>query len=232
MSNISTTHNLIKLDKSSKALSGQRLIRLIAKMDKTGEYQCPNLVESLCVSVPQIELGQISTVQFEALKPHLMGLIFEAQNQIVRELRIDSGTSFVQDSAISIDKCIEFMDSISRGNRLTTEFLSNWFIELYSDAAAEFIAKMCKFSGDSNLWTPEQIKVIEVKSNVLNSMFAGFSSGKYSPNIPKCAGMIKFGEFLGAENMDSRMSNFVQKAVKIRAEKTAELSSDALGFEE
>ena len=229
MSNISTTHNLIKLDKSSKALSGQRLIRLIAK---SSAQSSPNLTESLCVSVPQIEVGQISDVQFEALKPHLMGLIFDAQNQIVRELRIDSGTSFIQDSDISIDKCIEFMDSISRGNRLTTEFLSNWFIELYSDAAAEFIAKMCKFSSDSENWTPEQIKVIEVKSNVLNSMFAGFSSGKYSPNIPKCAGMIKFGEFLGAENMDSRMSNLVQRAAKIRAEKMTELSSDALGFEE
>ena len=229
MSNISTTHNLIKLDKSSKALNGQRLIRLIAK---SSAQSSPNLVESLCVSVPQIEVGQISTVQFECLKPHLIGMLMDSQNQIVRELRIDSGTSFVQDSDISIDKCIEYMDAISRGNRLTTEFLNKWFIELYSDAAAEFIAKMCKFGGDSNLWTPEQLKVIEVKSNVLNSMFAGFSSGKYSPNIPKCSGMIKFGEFLGAENIDSRMSNLVQKAVKIRAEKMAELSSDALGFEE
>jgi hypothetical protein len=61
-------------------------------------------------------------------------------------------------------------------------------------------------------------------------MFAGFASGKYSPDIPKCKAILKFGEFLGQDNWDARMQVIQAKTEKIKKEKEDALNMDALGF--
>jgi hypothetical protein len=83
MSNISNRHNVQKLDKASKALSGQRMARVIAKKNKDGQYESVNLTESKFVSLPVIE--GFTQEQLKALTPHIMGLVNDAQDAIVRD---------------------------------------------------------------------------------------------------------------------------------------------------
>lgn len=223
MSNVSSRHSFAKLEKNSKPLSGQRLVRLIAKKDKEGGYASGNLTESLCVSIPGIDVDLIST-HIASLIPHIVSLLEGAQDSIIRENRIEFGHDSIDEEEFGISQCIAFLDQSAGGQRLTTEYLQGWFIEMYSEAASEFIAKMNKTSIDQ--LSEEQLK----KVNVLRDMFAGFASARYSPDIPKCKAMIKFGEFLGEGNSDSRMEGFISKASKIKREKEEEMSSDALGF--
>ncbi len=225
MSNVSSRHSLVKLTKTTVALTDQRLVRLIAKKAKDDSYS-PNLTESLAVSVPRI-LDAAIMEHINALLPHIGVMLESAQDSIVRELRLEDGRDIVTDEDISLEACIEFLDAESRGGRLTKEFLESWFNEGYSEAAAEFICTM-------NRWTmtdlsEDQLKIVTQKCNVLCGMFSGFSSGKYSPDIPRCRAMVKFGEF-AAPVADARMITYTKKAAEILRVKTEELSADALGF--
>jgi hypothetical protein len=224
---IGQNHVFSKLEKNSKALEGQRLARVIAKKNKQGEYESEHLVESKCISIPVVN-PEFTPGQLNALQPHIVGMIANAQDEIIRELLLN-GSSSVNDAQIAIDECIKYLDDASKGNRITSEYMQKWFGEVYSEPAMEFICNViCKF--DPNELTADQAGVIEKKSNVLRDMFVGFASPKYSPDIPKCKAMIKFGEFLGGDNWDERMKNIQSKVAKVKAEKEAELSMDALGF--
>lgn len=226
MSNVSNRHNVQKLDKASKALSGQRMARVIAKKNKDGQYESANLVESKFVSIPIV--AGFTQEQLTALTPHIVGLIADAQDALIRDEIIANGATSIADELVSVDACIAYLDDAAKGNRVTGEYLAKWFTEAYLEGAMQFVIAMSKF--DAENLTPDQEEAVIKKCNVLRDMFAGFASGKYSPDIPKCKGMIKFGEFVGIENQDARMQNFIAKAVKIKAEKEAELSTDALGF--
>ncbi len=235
----SDRHQFAPLTAKSKPFTGQRLSKVIAKaakealgegwIKKDSGFYSPNLTESLCVSVPMIPASEV-VPHIENLIPHIIGMLEDAQNGIIGELRKETGASEIANEAISIARCIEYMDAVSKGNRVTGEYLVQWFKDTYSLQAAEFIALACKFDSDAAAWTPDQVQVIETKSNVLASMFAGFASGKYNPEIPKCKAMVKFGEYLGADGMDSRMEGYVVKAAKCQKVREEELSTDALGF--
>jgi hypothetical protein len=234
----SNRHQFAKLEKNSKPLTGQRLARVIAKaakealgadwVKKENGFYNPNLVESLVVSVPMIDSGEV-VANIDALAPHITAMLESAQDSIIGEKRKESGCSEVADEEISVAACIAYLDAVAKGNRVTGEYLVEWFKETYSLQAAQFIALMCKFPENEASWTPDQVQVIEQKSNVLAGMFSGFASGKYSPEIPKCKAIEKFGEWLG-DGADSRMLNYVQKAKQVREQKEKELSADALGF--
>jgi len=224
----SNRHQFAPLTKSSKPLSGQRLSRVIAKASKDGGYS-PNLPESLCVSIPFLESSVISE-NIVQLTPHILAMIEDTRDAIISEKRKESGCTEISDDDISIASCIAFLESSAKGSRVTSEYLSEWFKETYSVQAAEFIIVACKWGVELEDLSPEQLQVVENKINVLSGMFSGFASGKYSPEIPKCKAMLKFGEFLPEDAIDSRMSIYLGKAKKILEAKELELSSDALGF--
>jgi hypothetical protein len=226
---IGSNHIVSKLEKNSKALPEQRLTRVIAKKNKDGEYESPNLVESKCVSVPVV--NSLSEMQIKALMPHICGMVQNAQDEIIRELIIASGISSVNDAQISVEECIKYLDDSAKGNRVTSEYMQKWFTETYGEPAMEFICvQICKF--DPEQLSTDQASTIEKRCSVLRDMFAGFGSGKYSPDIPKCKAILKFGEFLTKENWDSRMSVIQEKTTKIKKEKEDALNVDALGFGE
>ncbi len=228
MSNVSNTHNVAKLEKNSKAFTGQRVARVIAKADKQGNYPSEHLKESKFVSVPTIS-PEFTGIQLTSLSAHIVGMLNDAQDSIIRDRVIDGATS-INDDEISVDACIKYLDDAAKGNRISGEFISKWFMDTYADSAVEFIATLCQFEGPADQYSIEQLKTIETKVNVLSSMFAGFASGKYSPAIPQCKAMIKFGEFLTADNQDPRMLNYIAKAVEHKTKRENEMSADALGF--
>lgn len=223
---IGSNHVVNKLEKNSKAIDGQRLARVIAKKNKEGNYESEHLQESKCISIPVIQ--SISESQLRAAMPHIIGLFANAQDEIIRELIIN-GQSSVNDAQISIEECIKYLDQSASGGRVTSEYMQKWFNEVYIEPAMEFITtEVCKFNPD-NL-TSAQVEVIEKRCNVLRDMFAGFASGKYSPDIPKCKAILKFGEFLSQDNWDERMKAIQAKTANIKKEKEDALNMDALGF--
>lgn len=229
MSVISNRHTVLTLDKTSKALSGQRLARVIAKKNKDGEYESPNLTESKCVSIPRLE--NPTQEQLTAMMPHIVGMLSDVQDNLIRECIIKTGASEVSDDEISVDACIRYLDSDSSGGRITSAYLAQWFTDTYSESAYQFIAHMCKFGDDFNSYTDAQLDVIEKKTNVLRDMFAGYASGKYAPDMPKCKAMIKFMEFCGGTDaVDSRMSMYAVRTQKRLDELMADTSIEALGF--
>ncbi len=219
MSNVSNVHQFHVLDKSSKALSGQRLVRLIAKKDSKGQYPSENLQGSLCVSVPVLAQDDVENV-IDRLMPHVVAMCKDAQDKIIREWRIEHGRNEIPEEAFSIDKVVEYLDSAAAGDRVSVEYLQEWFIDSYASAAQQFI----RIAIDGA--APE---IVEHKVNVLRDMFAGWSSNRYSPNIPQLRAMIRFGAYLG-DDADGRMAGYIARAQKMLEVKEQELSADALGF--
>lgn len=214
-----TTHDFVKLTKDAKPLTGQRLIRLIAK----GENKHANLAESLAVSVPRVTQDEVADC-IDRLLPHIVGMVQDAQDKIVREWRIEHGRNDLDGSVLSMDSVIEYLDATAAGDRMSTEYLQQWFMDEYSVAAMGYISNAMNID-----YTPDNIpEVLVQKTNILRDMFAGFSSPKYSPPIPKLKAMIRFAE--SVSELDGRMNGLLTKSKVMLQRKEAELAEDALGF--
>lgn len=222
MSIISNTHQFNKLEKNSTALSGQRLVRLIAKANRDGKYASEHLNESLCVSIPRISDESIVNV-IDRLIPHIVRMCEDAQDKIIREYRIESGRNEVMESVFDIDAVVGFLAADAAGDRVTKEYLAEWFATSYAGVATEWIKTIS--GGNMN------DELIETKCSVLRDMFAGWASPKYSPNIPSLKAIIRFATYcVDSDCADSRMESIVNKAATMLDKKEKELSTDALGF--
>lgn len=222
MSVISDRHTIVPLTKDSKPMDGQRLVRLIAK----GENKNPNLSQSMCVSVPRVS-SEVVADAIDRLLPHVVGMVQDAQDKIIRELRIADGVDAVSDADIGIEKVIEWLDANAAGDRVSSEYLQAWFMDEYKDVAMEYIAHAMDASKTAD---GEYPKIVHDKCNVLRDMFAGWASPKYSPAIPKLRAMIKFVECLAPSDLDGRMSAILTRCTVMLTKKESELSEDALGF--
>jgi len=219
MSVISDRHQFSQLTKFSKPLDGQRLVRLIAK----GENKSPNLSESMCVSIPQVTQDQVADA-IDRLLPHVVGLVQGAQDKIIREYRITSGHDGVGDNAIGMEEVIQWLDANAAGDRVSAEYLTEWFKEEYWDAATQYVASALGL----DVVNGEVPMVVIQKCNVLRDMFTGWASPKYSPAIPKLRAMIRFAG--SVSEVDGRMSGLVTKCNVMLEKKLAEMTDDALGF--
>lgn len=125
MSQISNRHSIVAFDsKISKAFEGQRLAKIGYKTTKTGKT-------SVCVSVPRI--GSLDIATLKAFEPHLLSLIEQTQDAIIRNL-YESGANEVSTEQLSIESVAAFLDSDSRGERLTKEMIGEWFQENLADS--------------------------------------------------------------------------------------------------
>lgn len=220
MSNVSNVHTFEALDKDSKPLTGQRLIRLIAKSDREGKYKSENLTSSMCVSVPYVREEDVIEV-IDKLIPHVIALVQDTQDKLAREFRIQHGRNELPQSAIGMDAVIAYLSESAAGDRVTKEYLQEWFISSYATIAADWITAVSGGNISSD--------VVEKKVSVLCDMFAGWASPKYSPNIPQLRAMIRFTQHTDMSS-DTRMQMLSEKCQKMLDKKESELSSDALGF--
>lgn len=222
MSVVSNIHTISPLTKDSKPLSGQRLVRMIAKRTKDGSYESPNLQGSHCVSIPHINQDHIVDV-IDKLLPHVVALCKDTQDKIIREWRITHGRNEIPESVFDVAAIVGYLDASATSDRFTTEYLQEWFMAEYGDIAARYIRAAIDGAAQD---------IVDAKVNVLRDMFAGFASGRYSPNIPQCKAMDKFRHFVADMEGDTsgKLDMFADKAQDIRAKKEAELSVDALGF--
>ena len=108
---------------TSKALTDQRLSRIGFKKTKEN----PNPLKSVCVSVPMVT--EFTEEQLDKLLPHLVNVVTGAQDGIIRTAyETDPSIMSIGDDDISIDACIEYLETVETGGRLTIESLNEWFV--------------------------------------------------------------------------------------------------------
>lgn len=222
MSVISSTHQFQPLTKTSVAFAGQRLIRIIAKADRNGKYPSPHLVDSLCVSVPRIDMDTVAEY-IERFIPHIISMCESVQDKIAREYRIESGRNEITQAQLDIDAILGYLDADAAGSRVSKEYLQEWFSSEYSAIAMDWIRDI---SGGTIADS-----VAHAKCEVLRDMFAGYSSHKYSPNIPSLKAVLRFSDHcIALDAADSRMISIRDKAHTQLTRKESEMNMDALGF--
>jgi hypothetical protein len=178
MSNVSKVHDLKPFKAGDKALSGQRLAKIGYK--KTAKQVNP--LQSVAVSVPFIQPDSI-TANITRLLPYICNMLEAAQDGIIRGLYESKGGNLkiVQDSEISVEACIGFLEAEAAGNRLTSEAVEKWFDAELSDNVFAMLAQKLGFlsvdsTADATLTDAQEITVqkhVKVYRDVLASLAGG-----------------------------------------------------------
>ena len=220
---ITNAHQFVALDKNTTPLHGQRLVRLIAKSARGSDKPAnEHLQSSLAVSVPPVTMEEVVGV-IEQLIPHVIGMVQDAQDKIIREYRIESGNTSIAGELINVQSVIDYLESSAQGERVSKEYLQEWFISEYEEIAKSWINRIAGGSMSDI--------VIEQKTNLMKDMIAGWASPKYSPNIPSLKAQIRFmSECVEMEASDMRMNAILARAKTMLAKKQEEMNVDALGF--
>lgn len=227
MSNITglipANHSFVALDKNTTALTGQRLVRLIAKSARgTNTPSNPNLPHSLAVSIPYVTMESV-VAHIDKLIPHVIGMVQDTQDKIIREYRIETGKDDINQALIDVDAVIAWLDQSATGERVSKEYLQDWFVSEYEDVTKQWINQIA--GGELNE------DIVQQKTNLMRDMLAGWASPKYSPNIPSLKAQIRFmSACVDNEVSDARMNGILDKAKSMLDKKEKELSTDALGF--
>ena len=212
MSIISNRHTVVVKTQKSKPFEGQHLLVIQAKKVDTGEkdsngdaiktYASEHLTESKCVSVPRISDDSIIEA-FPSLIGQVRELLVSAQTAITREL-IVSGASEISDEDISVTACISHLNSVSRGEKLTPEYVAKWFAETYSGQVTEFCTHIAGANGNK---IPQLVNVF---TNIV--CLVGTAKRIDSLTEKMCINIVKFTEFCG--EIDSTLESISARAKK------------------
>lgn len=211
---IGTAHVFNSLTKDSKALAAdQRLVRLIAK----GKNKSENLRESLCVSVPQVTIEQV-TEYIDVLMPYVVGMVSDTQDKIIREYRVESGAADIHESLFDVSHCVAWLAENATGERLTGEMLKDWFDEDYQEAVREWLRSKPALNGA----TDDKIGHVYT---VVRDLIVQYANPHFKPNLKQCDMILDLGQ--SVEN-DGRMIGIVAKTQGFKDKLLAE--ADALDF--
>lgn len=123
---------------TSKALTDQRLAKVGYKLTEKMKAEGMTALKSVCVSVPMVT--EFTEEQLDRLLPHLVNVVTGAQDGIIRGLyESDPSIMSIGDDDISIDACIEYLETVETGGRLTIESLTEWFVLSLNDKLTEFL---------------------------------------------------------------------------------------------
>lgn len=190
---ISNRHSVVPfVAGETTAMADQRLAKVGYKSTK----KTPAKFKSIAVSVPQIT--SIDEEQLERLLPHVVAMLENAQDGIIRSLYESSGGNLasVSDEEISIDACIGYLEAEATGGRLTKEKVEEWFTENLSDNLSVTIADKLKFTE----LTPETEKVVNQHLNAYRGILASLAGGKTLLNPAQIAGCKKALELTANED--------------------------------
>jgi hypothetical protein len=125
MSTISNIHTAtIYNAKTSKALTGQRLIVTIAKKDKDGNYG-PHLQQTMCTSVPLLERSDIDWA-LKSVQEAATEYFTSVQNSIVSD-RIKEGKKEVTTIELGIEAIIDYLAQDAVGEKWDAARIAQWF---------------------------------------------------------------------------------------------------------
>lgn len=177
MSAISNVHNIKEYTIGvTKPLTGQRLAKVTYKVDKTTGIK----PDSVCVSVPAINQNDIVN-NIDKFVPHIVSLVERTQDLIIRAIH-ESKASVVQDSDISIEKVLEYLNEESSGGRITKKDAQEWFTQTIEDPLTIALCNKLGVSETPTQAESEKInKLVEEFKNNISSLTAG--NVKYAPDV-------------------------------------------------
>lgn len=181
---ISNRHSVVPfVAGETQAMADQRLAKVGYKSTK----KTPAKYKSIAVSVPVIT--SIDEDQLERLLPHVVSMLENAQDGIIRSLYESSqgNLASVSDEEISIDACIGYLEAEATGGRLTKEKVEEWFTENLSDNLSVTIADKLNFTS----LTGENEKVINQHLNAYKGILASLAGGKTLLNPAQILGCKK-----------------------------------------
>lgn len=174
MSTLSNTHDVrSNVAKDVKAFEGQRLVSLWFKQSKEQKEKGLEAHKPVAVSIPSLTLTDSETL---SLKSYLVGYIQEVQNKIVRS-KVEEGSTFIQDSDISLQACIEFLEEDSKGARLSGEAIGEWFSNTLADVLTVAFAERL---GVSDIPTEYETSKLSALVGMYKAKFASLASPKTS----------------------------------------------------
>ena len=207
---IGTSHVFNKLDKASKALDGQRLVRLIAK----GKNKSPNLDESLCVSIPVTGTDEV-VKRINDLLPYVVGMVQDTQDKIIREYRIESGASDIHEDLFNLDQVVAWLAANATGERLTAEAIKEWIMEDYMEPIHEWLRRLPKLAGAAD-------EVIYARFNGIRDLISKFADPRASFTMPQLRLIQQLGEDIEQDSrmtgIQARVSKMIEDAEKANAE--------------
>lgn len=125
MSTISNIHTAtIYNAKTSKALTGQRLIVTIAKKDKDGNYG-PHLQQTQCTSVPILSALDIDWSR-KSVQDAATDYFASIQNSIVSD-RIKEGKKDVTTEQLGIEAILDYLAQDAVGEKWDASRIAQWF---------------------------------------------------------------------------------------------------------
>ena len=190
MSVISNTHNITAYDpKASKAFSGQRLAKVTYKTDKeTGVKPA-----SVCCSIP---VASPSNEELQQFRPYILDWYMRQQDAIVRA-RHEEGAKTITDSDISCEAVAAWLAAESSGNKLTKEFLLEWFATELADNLMLAIADKLHLSD-----TPAEGQTKQCNQMIAGyrDSFAALAGGKTAFTPQKAEKMLKALSLASAED--------------------------------
>lgn len=211
MSTLSNVHTFVKFDsKTSAAASGQRLVKMLYKTQRGGKAVV-DAKQSMCVSVPMMS-ESLSDSQLNALIPHITQMLENAQDNICKDA-YEQGSISISDASLSVDACIAFLDSDSRGDRLTKEYITAWFNNSLADIL--YVAFADKIVTLPDHPTEVEEKRVEQVVNVYRDKFSSLAGGRTMFNVESCNKLLKVLELGDSEDaMSKRFTARIQKMLK------------------
>lgn len=213
MSHFPSSHLVTPFDSAkSQPLTGQRL----AKCRYKTTVKTPALHPSVCVSVPYLTPEQI-TPELARLMPHIRNMLENAQDGVIRSLyeSADGTLTQVQDSELSVDSCIKYLEAESSGSRLTKEFIDSWFKGEPHDMVYALIVEKLHYAPKGEELTPEQDATVSKHVKGYGDMYSALAGGKtmYQPN--QIQSLLKVLELIDTsevtEKLTARLNSMLTK---------------------
>ena len=137
MSVISNIHTAtIYEPKSSKPFAGQRLVKIVAKADKDGNYG-EHLQQTMCVSIPLLDVQTVKgfLLNSTALDGHIVAMLEDVQKSLITD-KIKSGVKIVTDEELTIAALVNYLDSSSDSDKWDSARIAQWFEDNIAEGLA------------------------------------------------------------------------------------------------
>jgi hypothetical protein len=168
---ISNRHQVVPfVAGKSEPMTQQRL----AKIGYKNTSKTPAKFPSVCVSVPFIDA--LTFEQFQRIATHVGSMLENAQDGIIRSLyeSSDGKITEIADTDIDFDACVSYLDTAARGDRMTKEYLEQWFDSQVRDNLFVVIADKLGFSDI----TPEVEVTVEKHLAGYKVLISSLAGGK------------------------------------------------------
>lgn len=155
MSVISSNHTFVPfVAGQSKAFEGQ----VLAKATYKGRNGKAPEFASVCVSIPKMDLN---TEQILAAKDHILAMFEDCREKIIRGLH-EAGKTSVNDAEIGFAACLEYLEDVKQGTRLSGEDVKQWFEESFADSLRVVFADKLGLGDNPN---DAEVKQVEQRVN-------------------------------------------------------------------